>query len=73
MVGTALSITEMGRIIKQLAVTSQPWTCAHGRPTMQHVGNFKSLVTQDEDRASAHVAGPTVTMPTQSEEVEAEH
>jgi DNA mismatch repair protein PMS2 len=69
MVGTALSNTEMDRIIKQLAITSQPWTCAHGRPTMQHVGNFNPLIAQDEDRASAHVAGPTVTMPTQHDEL----
>ncbi len=36
--GMALSTDEMRRLIEDLAVTTSPRTCPHGRPTLIHVG-----------------------------------
>lgn len=43
MVGTALSISEMSRLLKQMAQTEQPWNCPHGRSTMRHLVNVNIL------------------------------
>lgn len=62
MIGRALSSTEMQRIIAHLGEMDHPFTCAHGRPTMQHVSNIGPLLRQDEHKAAEHRAGPTVTV-----------
>ncbi len=36
--GMALSTEEMRRLVEDLAVTTSPRTCPHGRPTLIHVG-----------------------------------
>lgn len=73
MIGTALSQREMEGVVQKLADVDQPFTCAHGRPTMRHVGNLLPLLWTDERRAAEHIAGPTVTMTpmTQPEEADA--
>lgn len=35
MIGTALSMTEMHRIVNNLATLRLPWNCPHGRPTFK--------------------------------------
>ncbi|KAI6660844.1 Mismatch repair endonuclease PMS2 [Oopsacas minuta] len=37
MIGTALSLKEMERIVRNMAQMEQPWQCPHGRPTMRHL------------------------------------
>jgi hypothetical protein len=61
MIGRALSSTEMQRVITHLGELDHPFTCAHGRPTMQHVSNLGPMLRQDEHKAAQHRAGPTVT------------
>jgi DNA mismatch repair protein PMS2 len=43
MVGTALSKTEMKRLVAHMADLAQPWNCPHGRPTMRHVISLKMV------------------------------
>jgi hypothetical protein len=62
MIGRALSSTEMQRVITHLGELDHPFTCAHGRPTMQHVSNIGPMLRQDEHKAAQHRAGPTVTV-----------
>jgi DNA mismatch repair protein PMS2 len=68
MIGRALSEIEMNRIVKRLADIEHPWNCPHGRPTMRHVGDLKSILEQDERAAAEHVAGPTITVLSQEEQ-----
>ncbi|PXF45487.1 Mismatch repair endonuclease PMS2 [Gracilariopsis chorda] len=37
MIGTALSHSQMGKVVCNLATIKHPWTCPHGRPTMRHL------------------------------------
>jgi DNA mismatch repair protein PMS2 len=66
MIGTALSRKEMETVVNRLADVDHPWNCPHGRPTMRHVTNLMDCVVQDEQRANAHVCGPTVGVMTQA-------
>jgi DNA mismatch repair protein PMS2 len=44
MIGTALNRKEMKNIIQQLENIDQPWNCPHGRPTMRHLVDLKSVM-----------------------------
>ncbi|KAG7199448.1 hypothetical protein KM043_014075 [Ampulex compressa] len=37
MIGTALNVTEMQRLMNQMSEMQNPWTCPHGRPTIRHL------------------------------------
>ena len=37
MIGTALTLKEMERFVRNMAQMEQPWQCPHGRPTMRHL------------------------------------
>jgi len=37
MIGKALRVGEMERILANLGTLQQPWNCPHGRPTMRHL------------------------------------
>eukprot|EP01025_Chloroclados_australasicus_P000897 TRINITY_DN103081_c0_g1_i1.p2 TRINITY_DN103081_c0_g1~~TRINITY_DN103081_c0_g1_i1.p2 ORF type:complete len:201 (-),score=26.91 TRINITY_DN103081_c0_g1_i1:315-917(-) len=37
MIGKSLDVRKMRQVVHHLSELEQPWTCAHGRPTMQHV------------------------------------
>lgn len=37
MIGTALRVNEMKRILDNLSSLEQPWNCPHGRPTVRHL------------------------------------
>ncbi|KAG8308221.1 hypothetical protein J6590_002307 [Homalodisca vitripennis] len=43
MIGTALSHSEMKRLIVHMGEIEQPWNCPHGRPTMRHLINLAFL------------------------------
>jgi len=62
MIGTALSQKEMEKVVKRLDDMDDPWSCAHGRPTMSHVGNLHRILMEEKKRDANHIAGPTVTM-----------
>lgn len=44
MIGDALDKKQMVKIVQNLEGLNQPWNCPHGRPTMRHVFNMKSIV-----------------------------
>ncbi|KAH9498232.1 Mismatch repair endonuclease pms2 [Bulinus truncatus] len=43
MIGTALSHSEMRRLVNHMGDLDQPWNCPHGRPTMRHLFNMDML------------------------------
>lgn len=43
MVGRALRVREMERILNDLSKLEQPWNCPHGRPTMRHLADMSSV------------------------------
>lgn len=46
MIGTALSATEMKKLLVHMGEIEHPWNCPHGRPTMRHLINL-DLVSED--------------------------
>ncbi|XP_074518976.1 mismatch repair endonuclease PMS2 [Halichoeres trimaculatus] len=40
MIGTALSATEMKKLVVHMGEIEHPWNCPHGRPTMRHLANL---------------------------------
>jgi DNA mismatch repair protein PMS2 len=43
MIGDALNVGEMKRIVTHLSEIEKPWNCPHGRPTMRHLVNVELL------------------------------
>lgn len=37
MIGKALTVTQMKKIVRHMAELDKPWNCPHGRPTMRHL------------------------------------
>uniref|UniRef100_A0A3Q4I878 Mismatch repair endonuclease PMS2 n=1 Tax=Neolamprologus brichardi TaxID=32507 RepID=A0A3Q4I878_NEOBR len=40
MIGTALSVNEMKKLVVHMGEIEHPWNCPHGRPTMRHLANL---------------------------------
>lgn len=40
MIGTALSVSEMKKLVAHMGEIEHPWNCPHGRPTMRHLANL---------------------------------
>uniref|UniRef100_A0A8D3BKM4 Mismatch repair endonuclease PMS2 n=1 Tax=Scophthalmus maximus TaxID=52904 RepID=A0A8D3BKM4_SCOMX len=40
MIGTALSVSEMKKLVVHMGEIEHPWNCPHGRPTMRHLANL---------------------------------
>ncbi|XP_022854684.1 DNA mismatch repair protein PMS1-like [Olea europaea var. sylvestris] len=43
MIGDPLGRNEMQKILEHLAVLKSPWNCPHGRPTMRHLVDLKTV------------------------------
>ncbi|XP_058065931.1 mismatch repair endonuclease PMS2 [Anopheles bellator] len=43
MMGTALSLSQMVRLVRHMGEIEQPWNCPHGRPTMRHLVNLAMI------------------------------
>ncbi|XP_075035760.1 mismatch repair endonuclease PMS2 [Mixophyes fleayi] len=43
MIGTALNIHEMRKLVAHMAEIEQPWNCPHGRPTMRHIASLDMI------------------------------
>ncbi|KAI4807371.1 hypothetical protein KUCAC02_027181 [Chaenocephalus aceratus] len=43
MIGTALSVSEMKKLLVHMGEIEQPWNCPHGRPTMRHLANLDKI------------------------------
>ncbi|KAL1918986.1 uncharacterized protein VTP21DRAFT_2367 [Calcarisporiella thermophila] len=48
MIGDALSLREMKKIVGHMGEIDQPWNCPHGRPTMRHLFDLRTLPKMDE-------------------------
>ncbi|XP_060950484.1 mismatch repair endonuclease PMS2 isoform X2 [Limanda limanda] len=46
MIGTALSVSEMKKLVVHMGEIEHPWNCPHGRPTMRHLINL-DIISQD--------------------------
>ncbi|XP_061912054.1 mismatch repair endonuclease PMS2 [Entelurus aequoreus] len=46
MIGTALSTSEMRKLVLHMSEIEQPWNCPHGRPTMRHLVNL-DIISQE--------------------------
>ncbi|KAF7663099.1 hypothetical protein LDENG_00219340 [Lucifuga dentata] len=46
MIGTALSASEMKKLVVHMGEIEHPWNCPHGRPTMRHLANL-DMISQD--------------------------
>uniref|UniRef100_A0A665WMI1 Mismatch repair endonuclease PMS2 n=1 Tax=Echeneis naucrates TaxID=173247 RepID=A0A665WMI1_ECHNA len=46
MIGTALSVSEMKKLVVHMGEIEHPWNCPHGRPTMRHLANL-DIISQD--------------------------
>ncbi|KAM6951061.1 mismatch repair endonuclease PMS2, partial [Aplochiton taeniatus] len=46
MIGTALSVSEMKKLVVHMGEIEQPWNCPHGRPTMRHLANL-DMISQE--------------------------
>ncbi|KAI3449497.1 hypothetical protein Pfo_006162 [Paulownia fortunei] len=43
MIGDSLGRTEMQKILEHLAALKSPWNCPHGRPTMRHLVDLRTV------------------------------
>uniref|UniRef100_A0A0E0K1U0 DNA mismatch repair protein S5 domain-containing protein n=1 Tax=Oryza punctata TaxID=4537 RepID=A0A0E0K1U0_ORYPU len=43
MIGDPLTKTEMKKILKNLTGLRSPWNCPHGRPTMRHLADLRTI------------------------------
>eukprot|EP00062_Callorhinchus_milii_P008972 gi/632952705/ref/XP_007891996.1/ PREDICTED: mismatch repair endonuclease PMS2 [Callorhinchus milii] len=43
MIGTALQMSEMKKLITHMGEIEHPWNCPHGRPTMRHLANLDMI------------------------------
>uniref|UniRef100_UPI00398F88B6 mismatch repair endonuclease PMS2 n=1 Tax=Pristiophorus japonicus TaxID=55135 RepID=UPI00398F88B6 len=43
MIGTALQISEMKKLVTHMGEIEHPWNCPHGRPTMRHLANLDMI------------------------------
>ncbi|NXD69480.1 PMS2 endonuclease, partial [Eolophus roseicapillus] len=46
MIGTALNVQEMRKLITHMGEIEHPWNCPHGRPTMRHIVNLDLISTK---------------------------
>ncbi|CAB3260375.1 unnamed protein product [Arctia plantaginis] len=48
MIGTALSKTDMKKLVDHMAELEKPWNCPHGRPTIRHLVNLAMIHTKSQ-------------------------
>ncbi|NWU59523.1 PMS2 endonuclease, partial [Dromas ardeola] len=46
MIGTALNVQEMRKLITHMGEIEHPWNCPHGRPTMRHIVSLDLISPQ---------------------------
>ncbi|KAM3966185.1 mismatch repair endonuclease PMS2 [Aphomia sociella] len=49
MIGTALSKSDMKKLVNHMAEIDKPWNCPHGRPTIRHLVNLAMIHTKNSD------------------------
>ncbi|XP_059054058.1 mismatch repair endonuclease PMS2 [Achroia grisella] len=48
MIGTALSKSDMKKLVDHMAEIEKPWNCPHGRPTIRHLVNLAMIHTNND-------------------------
>ena len=43
MVGRALAVKAMEKIVRHMGELDKPWNCPHGRPTMRHLADLEGM------------------------------
>ena len=56
MIGDPLSINQMEALVRKMRNVDNPWDCAHGRPTVRHVKDLRSILYEEEISAAQFVA-----------------
>lgn len=46
MIGTALNVSEMKKLVTHMGEIEHPWNCPHGRPTIRHIANLDLLAQE---------------------------
>ncbi|KAF1543928.1 Mismatch repair endonuclease PMS2, partial [Eudyptula albosignata] len=46
MIGTALNVQEMRKLIAHMGEIEHPWNCPHGRPTMRHIVSLDLILPE---------------------------
>ncbi|GCB69934.1 hypothetical protein scyTo_0005572 [Scyliorhinus torazame] len=46
MIGTALNVSEMKKLVTHMGEIEHPWNCPHGRPTMRHLANLDMILVE---------------------------
>lgn len=49
MIGDSLGRNEMQKILRHLADLKSPWNCPHGRPTMRHLVDLRTVNRQIDE------------------------
>ncbi|KAF8426910.1 hypothetical protein EV426DRAFT_425318 [Tirmania nivea] len=49
MVGKALTIEQMKKVVRHMGKLDKPWNCPHGRPTMRHLCDLGQVQSWNED------------------------
>jgi DNA mismatch repair protein PMS2 len=48
MVGRALTMKQMEKVVRHMGMIDKPWNCPHGRPTMRHLLSLGKWAEWDE-------------------------
>uniref|UniRef100_A0A803XMM5 Mismatch repair endonuclease PMS2 n=1 Tax=Meleagris gallopavo TaxID=9103 RepID=A0A803XMM5_MELGA len=46
MIGTALNVQEMKKLVTHMGEIEHPWNCPHGRPTMRHIASLDLIAAE---------------------------
>lgn len=46
MIGTALNVQEMKKLVTHMGEIEHPWNCPHGRPTMRHIASLDLIASE---------------------------
>ena len=61
MIGKALNVRQMRRVLDNLSTLQAPWNCPHGRPTMRHLADLRRVLGRQgggsEQRKGSGIGG----------------
>lgn len=57
MVGKALTMEQMKKVIRHMGELDKPWNCPHGRPTMRHLCDLGQMQSWNEDLQGCQWSG----------------
>jgi len=57
MVGKALTVEQMKKVVRHMGELDKPWNCPHGRPTMRHLCDLGQMQSWNEDLQGCQWSG----------------